>query len=301
MELKQLGSTGVMLPEIGMGCWRYQGGIEPIRRGIELGSTLIDTAEIYGNEELVGQAIEGVRDKIFVATKVSGRNLGHDDVLRAAEASIRRLGVNVIDLYQIHWPNPAIPIRATMRAMETLVDRGLIRFIGVSQFSLADLRVALGLMRNHPIVSDQVRYNLNARTVEVDLLPYCDQHRITLIAYTPLDDGRLATLSAGGDRRTRTLRAITDATGRTPAQVALNWCTLHPAVIAIPKSNTVGRVAENCRASGWRLAPDQIAQLNRAFSWKYLWCRSHAAKAWRRLRGQPSVLNQQIAIEGRDS
>jgi myo-inositol catabolism protein IolS len=111
--------------------------------------------------------------------------------LGAAEANLTRLGINIIDLYQIHWPNPAVPIRDTMRAMQTLVDRGLVRLMGVSQFSLADLRVAQRVMKNHPIVSDQVRYSLNARTVETDLLPFCEEHKITLIGYTPLGDGRL--------------------------------------------------------------------------------------------------------------
>src|SRR5579859_5776101 len=107
MEAKQLGNTGVMIPEIGLGFWRYQGGVEPIRKGIELGAVLLDTAEEYGTEKMVGTAIADIRDRVFIATKVSGRHLRHDEVLRAAEASLKQLAVDFIDLYQIHWPNPA--------------------------------------------------------------------------------------------------------------------------------------------------------------------------------------------------
>ena len=134
MEMKQLGSTSVMVPEIGLGAWNYTGGVEPLRRGVELGAFLIDTAEVYGTEEAVGQAVRGIREKVFVATKVSGQHLRERDVMRAAETSLRRLQVDVIDLYQVHWPNSGVPIGETMRAMEALVDTGMVRHIGVSNF-----------------------------------------------------------------------------------------------------------------------------------------------------------------------
>src|SRR6516162_6720333 len=105
MEHVALGNTGIMIPEIGTGVWQYRGGVEPLRRGVELGATLIDTAEVYGTEDVVGKAIKGIRDKVFIATKVSGEHLGHDQVLRAAEASLRKLDTSPIDLYQIHWPS----------------------------------------------------------------------------------------------------------------------------------------------------------------------------------------------------
>src|SRR5438552_3157756 len=118
MESKRLGNTDVTIPEIGTGVWRYSGGVEPLRRGIEHGAALIDTAEVYGTEEVVGQAVRDRRDQVFIATKVAGQHLRHDDVLRAAEASLRRLKTDRIDLYQIHWPNSSVPIQETMRAME---------------------------------------------------------------------------------------------------------------------------------------------------------------------------------------
>jgi diketogulonate reductase-like aldo/keto reductase len=116
--------------------WKYRGGVEPLRRGIELGAFLIDTAEVYGTEDVVGQAVKGIRDKVFIASKVSGSHLRHDDVLHAAEASLRKLNESCIDLYQVHWPNSSVPIKETMRAMEALVDRGQVKYIGVSNFSM---------------------------------------------------------------------------------------------------------------------------------------------------------------------
>jgi len=266
MELKQLGNTGVMVPEIGLGTWKYRGGVEPLRRGIELGAYLIDTAEIYRTENVVGQAIQGIRERIFVATKVSGDHLRSDAVLRAADASLRLLGTEVIDLYQIHWPNARVPIKETMQAMETLVDRGQVRYIGVSNFSLRELRAAQEVMTKYPIVANQVLYNLNRREIERDLLPYCQEHNITILAYTPLDDGRLATSARfRRSQSTRVLEQVAADVQKTLAQVALNWCTARPNVIAIPKSDRVERTVENCQASGWRLTPAQVQKLDEAF------------------------------------
>ena len=264
MELKPLGGTDVMVPEIGLGVWKYRGGVEPLHRGIELGAFLIDTAEIYGTENAVGEALKDRRDRVFLATKVAGNHLHHDAVLQAAEASLRQLDTDVIDLYQIHWPNRQVPIAETMRAMETLVDRGQIRYIGVSNFSSSELQQAQIAMRHYPIVANQVLYNLNRREIERDLLPYCEREQITIIAYTPLADGKLASRSRVW-KRSRVLANIADETGKTLAQVALNWCTAHPNVIAIPKSDRVDRTEENCGASGWRLTPDQMARLDEAF------------------------------------
>ncbi len=267
MELKPLGNTSVMVPEVGLGVWKYSGGVEPVRRSIELGAFLIDTAEIYGTEDVVGQAIKGMRDRVCLATKVSPDHLHYDDVLRAAEASLRRLDTNCIDLYQIHWPNWSVPILETMRAMETLVDRGLVRYIGVSNFSLEQLRAAQAAMSKYPIVANQVLYNLNRREIERDVLPYCLTQRITIIAYTPLDDGRLATRSWFPQNwRMQALEQVATYTQKTLAQVALNWCTSRPNVIVIPKSNTLARIEENCQASGWRLSAEQVRFLDAAFA-----------------------------------
>lgn len=267
MELKELGSTGVMLPEIGLGTWKYTGGVEPLRQGIDLGAFLIDTAEMYRNEDVVGRAVKGRRERVFLATKVLGSHLRYDEVLRAAEQSLRRLDVAFIDLYQVHWPNSRVPVKETMAAMESLVTSGVVKYVGVSNFSTGELHEAQAAMPNTPVVSNQVLYNLKCRGIERDLLPYCHQNQVTLIAYTPLADGSLAAAprSHRGEPM-QVLQQVAEQVCKTLAQVALNWCTSRPGVIAIPKSNSVARTVENCGASGWRLSPDQVATLDRAFS-----------------------------------
>jgi diketogulonate reductase-like aldo/keto reductase len=267
MELKPLGNSGVTVPAIGLGTWNYRGGVDPLRKGIELGATLIDTAEGYYTEDVVGEAVKGIRDQVFIATKVSGRHLDYDGVLRAAEGSLIQLGTDYIDLYQIHWPNPRFPIKGTMRAMEKLVDDGVVNYIGVSNFTLEEIEEAQAYMRHHEIVSNQVLYNLNSREIEHDLLPYCQKQRITILAYTPLDNGNLAKGSSLFKRnRLKVLEQIASETNKTMPQVALNWCISKPYVIAIPKSDSVKRTIENCAASGWRLSPEQIDRLNEVFS-----------------------------------
>jgi diketogulonate reductase-like aldo/keto reductase len=268
MEQKPLGNTGETVPEIGVGVWRYGGGAEPLRHAISLGASLIDTAEAYGTEKVVGEAIKGLRDKVFVATKVSGNHLRHDEVLKAAETSLKRLDVACIDLYQIHWPNSLVPIQETMRAMEALVDRGMIKYIGVSNFSAVELREAQAAARKYPVVSNQVLYNLNRREIEADLLPYCQQNQVTIIAYTPLDSGRLALNSRASSNpsRMKVLEAVAAQAQKTLAQVALNWCIFPPGIITIPKSDKASRVSENCDASGWRLSADQKKLLDKTFS-----------------------------------
>jgi hypothetical protein len=267
MELTTLGSTNVMIPEIGLGTWKYKGGIAPLRQGLDLGAFLIDTAEIYRTEDVVGQAIKDRRAQVFLATKVAGNHLRYDEVLRAAEASLRRLGTDVIDLYQIHWPNPHVPIKDTMRAMEMLVDRGQVRFIGVSNFSLPELRAAQAAMSKYPVVANQVLYNLDCRDIERDLVPYCQAHHVTILAYTPLDDGRLAKKPfLRPSRGLQVLGQVAAEVQKTLAQVALRWCTAHPNVIAIPKSDKVDRTVENCQASGWLLSSEQLRRLDDAFA-----------------------------------
>jgi diketogulonate reductase-like aldo/keto reductase len=267
MKTKPLGGTQLQVPEIGLGVWQYRGGVEPLRHGVELGANLIDTAEMYRTEDIVGEAVRGIRERVFVASKVSGDHLGYDQVLRAADASLGRLDIDTIDLYQVHWPSRNTPIEETMRAMETLVDTGRVRYIGVSNFSTDELVEAQAALSHHPIVSNQVLYNLRRRDIERTLLPYCQRHDVTIIAYTPLDSGRLAGRPGlFPARETRVLHEIAEANGKTAAQVALNWCTSHEGVIAIPKSDKVSRTTENCGASDWRLSGEDMARLDEAFA-----------------------------------
>ena len=263
MEYRELGDTGVRVPEIGLGTWQYKVGVEPLRRGVELGAFLIDTAEGYGTEDIVGKAVQGMRDRVFIATKVSPSNFGYEDVLKAADGSLRRLKVDYIDLYQLHWPNSDIPIGETMSAMEELADAGKVRFIGVSNFSVAQLREAQATVPRYKIVSNQVRYSLVDRSIERDLLTYCQQNRVTIIAYSPLAVGLRNITSKD---RNGALNKVATMLEKTEAQVALNWCISRENVIAIPKSNSIERTEENCNASGWRLSSEHIRLLEDVFS-----------------------------------
>ena len=263
MEYKQLGATGVQVPEIGLGTWQYRGSLEPLRLGVRLGATLIDTAEVYYTEGYVGDALKGAREQAFIATKVSGEHLRYDQVLGAAEGSLRKLGTDYIDLYQVHWPDPGVPIHETMRAMEELVDAGKVRYIGVSNFAAEDLQEAQAAMARHRIVSNQVPYSLLHREIEESVLPYCVENDVTVIAYSPLEVGALALKPTRGSRPiTDALHQVAEETGKSMAQVALNWCICQPNVVAIPKASRAEHVRENCGASGWRLSDEQIETLN---------------------------------------
>jgi len=226
---------------------------------VELGATLIDTAESYDTEEIVGQAIQGIRHKALLATKISPCHFRRRDVKTAAEASLRRLKTDYIDLYQLHWPNLIVPLEETMSAMEELVDQGKIRLIGVSNFLAGELRRAQAALSRHRIFSNQVRYSLIERTVEGGLLDYCQQNHIAVIAFTPLGHG-LDEISRMDPNAV--LDRITKQCGKTRAQVALNWCLAKEGVVTIPKANTIEHVAENCGASGWRLTAEQVQELS---------------------------------------
>ena len=266
MEYRPLGKTGETIAEIGLGTSRYRGGVEPLRKGISFGA-FIDTAEMYGTEDMVGKAVQGIRESTFIATKVLPRNLKYSDLMQAVDRSLGLIQTDHIELYQLHYPNPGIPIAETMGAMEDLVDQGKVRFIGVSNYSMSQLAEAMKVMTRHEIVSNQVQYSLTHRNIERDLLPFCQQHQITVIAHTPLAGGSL--VSSSFFRRHQamdTLKNIADEAGRTISQVTLNWCLSHPNLVVIPKSDKTERVIENCDASGWSLTPQQVRSLDDAFS-----------------------------------
>jgi diketogulonate reductase-like aldo/keto reductase len=253
MKLKQLGATGVSVSELALGTWQYRGGVEPLQAGIELGTTFIDTAESYGTEPIVGRAIHGIRSQIFLASKVSPRHFRRHDVIKAAECSLRQLNTDYLDLYQLHWPNYTVPIGETMSAMERLVETGKVRFIGVSNFTLRELRQAQSVLSNARIVSNQVRYNLLDRSPEEGLLQYCEARQIGLLAYSPLATGFESMRRADPDDA---FGRVAAAVGKTRAQVALSWCVSHPAVVAIFKADKAEHVRENCAASGLALSTE---------------------------------------------
>ena len=257
--MKPLGNTGEMVPELGIGTASYTGGVEPLRRAIALGVTHVDTAERYGTEDVVGDAIRDIRDRVFLTTKVWPNHFRYDQVIEAAENSLRRLGTDRVDLYLLHWHNPDVPLAETMSAMDRLVADGKTRYIGVSNFSVAQLEEARSVSEN-PIVTNQVKYSLNARDIEDELLPHCQRQGIAITAYSPLN--RL--LSEASPSLAAALKRVASETGKTEAQVALNWCTSREGVIALFRSSSLERTIENCGASGWRLTPEQLAELEAA-------------------------------------
>lgn len=259
MILTELSRTGVSIPEIGMGTWEYHAGPGPLRRGLEAGALLIDTAESYGSEPAVGDAIRGVRDRVFIATKVSPAHFRPSDFRQSVEASLQRLGTDYVDLLQLHEPNPTIPIADTMGTVAELITAGKVKFAGVSNFSVAQLQAAQKALGRFPIVSNQVRYNLIDRTIETELLPYCRANHITVIAYCPLARG----LSRIRDcDPTGVIRELARETGKSQAQIVINWCVCQAGVVAIPKGNSVEHILDNCGASDWRLSQEQLALLN---------------------------------------
>ena len=265
MDEVYLGPTQTTVPKIGLGTARYFGGRGVLVKGLAAGLRLIDTAESYnarGDEPgqaelLVGEELAGHWDQTFIASKISPRNLAAADVPVHARASAQRLGVEVIDLYQIHGPNPSIPISESIGALERLVDEGLIRFIGVSNFSADQLKAAQDAARRYPIVSNQIRYNLFERDVADDVLAYCQETQVTVIAHTPL-----ALADFDGHAGSGVLHEVSRSTGRTPAQVMLNWLVGQDGVIAIPKTDRPERVAELAGSVGWELDAEQRRALD---------------------------------------
>lgn len=256
----------LLKPRMGLGTWQM--GFSPANRaaeiaalqaGIELGVTVIDTAEMYasGNaEEVTGEAIAGLRAAVFLVTKVLPSNASLSGTMAACERSLRRLKTDYIDLYLLHWQS-AYPLAETIEAFETLVQRGLIRQWGVSNFDTDEMQ-ALGDMPNGANCAvNQVYYSLGARGVEYDLLPWQTAHEVATMAYCPLDEGRLLQ-----DSR---LQPLADKHNATIAQIALAYLMLRPDVIPIPKSAKVARVIENANARQIVLDADDQQALDALF------------------------------------
>jgi len=271
MRYEQLPDGG-KIPVLGLGTWNMGGGmranfdkdteiIEIIQNAIQLGFTHIDTAEIYGNghtEELVGQAIKGFeRRHLFITTKVSASNLKYQDVWIALEGSLKRLGTDYIDLYLIHWLNHQIPLEETFRALNEVVARGMVHYLGVSNFDLEHLKKAQELSAT-PIVTNQVPYSLKDRSYDSNgVLRYCQETSCLLTAYSPLKGGVLSS---------SVVRRIAQQYGATPAQVALSWLIRQPKVITIPKSAKTKRLQENLGALDLHLAKEDLEKLDKLSS-----------------------------------
>ena len=271
MHKRNFAWTGVKVPVIGMGTWMIEGppgverrAIEALRLGLDLGLTHIDTAEMYGSgrvEELVAEAIHDRREEVFLASKVLPSNASYKGTLRACTQSLKRLKTEWLDLYLLHWPS-SYPIRETMRAMEKLVEDGMIRFIGVSNFDVDQLEAAETALSKHRLACNQVLYHLGYRGIERHIQPYCANREIAVVGYSPFGHGSFPPPDSTGGR---VLAEIAKLHGRTPRQVALNFLTRHPSVFTIPKAGRPEHIQENSGGTGWELTSDDLIAIDRAF------------------------------------
>jgi diketogulonate reductase-like aldo/keto reductase len=232
--------------------------LSALQLGFDLGLTLLDTAEMYadgGAERLVGEAIRGRREQVFLVSKAYPQNASRQRLPQACEASLQRLGTDYLDLYLLHWRG-RVPLAETVEALERLVAAGKIRRWGVSNLDTADM-VELLAAGGSACVTNQVLYNLTRRGTEHDLLPWLADHKMPVMAYSPVEQGRLL-----GNQR---LREVAARLGATPAQVALAWVLHHDQVLTIPKAGRVTHVRENRAAANLILSPDDLAELDAAF------------------------------------
>ncbi len=258
--------SGEAIPVLGQGTWGMAEGARPradevatLRAGIELGMTLIDTAEMYAAgaaEELTGEAIAGSRDEVFLVGKVLPSNATRDGTIAACERSLRRLATDRLDLYLLHWRG-GTPLAETLDAFAALAGDGKIRHWGVSNLDSSDLEELVRLPGGGAVATDQVLFNLTRRGIEHDLLPWCRERGVAVMAYSPIEQGRML-----GDPG---LEGVASRHEATPAQVALAWLLRQQGVCAIPKASTVEHVRENRAALELRLTAEDLAELDAAF------------------------------------
>jgi len=254
------------MPRLGQGTWNMGDSaakraeeLATLRTGIDLGMTLIDTAEMYGNgrsESLVAEAIVGQREKVFLVSKVLPSNASRKGTVRACEASLKRLKTDRLDLYLLHWSG-SYALEETVRGFEDLVAAGKIRTWGVSNLDLSEMNQLVGLKGGAACAANQVLYNLSRRGIECDLLPWCRERGIPVMAYTPIEQGRILGSPA--------LIEVAKRLGATPAQVALAWVLRQEGVVTIPKASTVAHVRENRKALELKLDGDALKTLDGAF------------------------------------
>ena len=270
MARRAFGWTKEQIPAIGMGTWMIENhgrelAVRALQKGLDLGMTHIDTAEMYGNgkaEEIISDAILGRRDQVFLVSKVLPSNASYEGTIKACKKSLKRLRTRHLDLYLLHWPS-TYPITETMRAMEELKNEGLIRYIGVSNFDVEDLQEAEAVLKNHRLACNQVMYHLESRGIEKRLLPYCAKRQIAVVGYSSFGHGSFPDPNSVGGK---VLSKISERLGKTARQVALNFLT-RPAfpLFAIPKSSEPKHVEENSGGMGWELSKEDISLLDEAF------------------------------------
>ena len=262
MEYKKLGKTNCEIPIIGQGTYCIEeygtSAMNAVKYGISKGMSFIDTAENYGNAEVfAGRLLKEIKGDALIATKVSPEHLTYDGVIESAERSLQRLGVNCIDLYQIHWPNPSIPMDKTMLAMDRLVQDGKVKHVGVCNFTLRQLKKAYKMYPD--LVSIQCEFNLFDRMVEYDILPFCEKEKLTFIAYSPLDKGKLT--------HNAFLRGIAAKYKKPVASIILKFLTSYKPVIAIPKASRMEHVKENA-CMDFSIDKNDLELINRNFTQK---------------------------------
>ncbi len=270
MQRRAFGPTGREVAVIGMGTWNFEQAPRPaaiaaLRRGLDLGMDHIDTAEMYGSgaaEELIGEAIAGRRDEVFLVSKVLPHNASRAGTRAACERSLARLRTDRLDCYLLHWRG-SHPLAETIAAFEDLRRDGKILSWGVSNFDTADLEEALKLTGGGGrIACNQVLYHLLERSIEHRVIPWCEQHEVAVVAYSPFGHARFpGPQTAGG----RVLAEIAREVGATPRQTALAFLVRRPSVFAIPKAADLRHAEENAAAGDLELAPEQIARLDAAF------------------------------------
>ena len=259
--------SGEAIPKLGQGTWylgedpnKRDNEIAALRLGLDLGLTLIDTAEMYGDgaaERLVGEAIDGRRDEVFLVSKVLPHHATREGTLSACERSLKRLATDRIDLYLLHWRGH-VPIAETIEAFEILIAAGRIRHWGVSNFDVSDMEELAATRGGDAVATDQVLYNLTRRGIEFDLLPWCRKFDLPIMAYSPIEQGRLLNHSG--------LREIAGRhPGTTQSQIALAWVLRLDNVCAIPRTGSPDHVRENRAALDLRLTAQDLADLDRWF------------------------------------
>ena len=259
-------STGRDIPILGQGTWRMgenssqkDAEIAALRLGLDMGMSLIDTAEMYGEggaEEVVGEAIKNRRQEVYLVSKVYPHNASRKGTVAACERSLKRLKTDCIDLYLLHWRS-SIPLSETLEAFESLKKAGKIRDYGVSNFDADDMEKAINLLNGKQIVTNQVLYNLARRGIEWDLLPWSRQHNIPIMAYSPIEQQAILNNSV--------LKTVASRHNATPAQIALAWLLQQQGIIAIPKASNPEHVKENSAALDIELTQEDLDELDKAF------------------------------------
>jgi diketogulonate reductase-like aldo/keto reductase len=267
MRKHPFGSRGPQVPVIGQGTWYIDSGdraiaVAALRRGIDLGMTHIDTAEMYGDAELVvAEAIAGRRDEIFLVSKVLPSNASRRGTIAACDRSLKRLKTDRLDCYLLHWRG-SIPLAETVAAFDELVRAGKIRSWGVSNFDVDDLAEMLAVAGEGSIACNQVLYHLQERAIEHAVIPWCEQHGVAVVAYSPFGHNDFPSPRS---KPGQVLQAIAEAHRATPRQVALSFLTRKASIFAIPKAATPDHVAENAAAGDLTLSDREIAALDQAF------------------------------------